>query len=91
MAVGSTPQGFLPGVPIYRVNDLLDIQNVEGDDYAFTFARKAVDLDTQLVRYDDLICLVLPAPSVFTAAIRALKRIGARCCGRFVMDRHKLH
>jgi hypothetical protein len=72
-------------------SDLMDIEHIGDGIYRFTFAAKTRDLMTYEEVYEVRLKIVLPASSVFRAALWALKAIGARCCGHFVMDRCKLH
>lgn len=73
------------------VSELVDVEHVGGGVYRFTFATKYTNPMTSAEVLEPKARLVLPASSVFRAAIWALKAIGARCCGAFVMDRCSLH
>ncbi len=78
-------------VPDVFVTDLVDVEHVGDGVYRFTFAAKTRDLDMISYIYEVRLRIVLPAHAVFRAALWALKAIGARCCGNFVMDRCSLH
>lgn len=78
-------------VPDTVCSDLMDIEHIGDGVYRFTFAAKRRDFATFEEVYEVRLKIVLPASSVFRAAVWALKAIGARCCGQFVMDRCKLH